>query len=173
MLLSSRGSEWLRTLMTYRGKYVTVKTIKKFESYFTPIDSNKCWLWNGSLIKGYGEFYSQSQKISAHRFMYILKKGIIPKNLEICHTCDNPRCINPNHLEAKSHYENIQDCIRRGREPNRKGSKCPNSKLTEREVLNIRKEFISKTNVQDLALKYHVRPNTIHQIISRRNWKHI
>jgi hypothetical protein len=67
-----------------------------------------CWLWNGPRWStGYGMFIYHQEHLSAHRFVYTLCRGPIPKGLVIDHLCRNPRCVNPSHLEAVKHSENI------------------------------------------------------------------
>src|SRR5882757_7719220 len=68
-----------------------------------------CWNWSGAKNeKGYGLFSTgHSRKIYAHRFSYIRAHGLIPEGTEIHHTCNNPSCVNPQHLEAITHKENM------------------------------------------------------------------
>lgn len=75
-----------------------------------------CWLWTGSLTDGYGAFRPAKHRgMLAHRFSYELAHGPIPNGLEICHICDNPRCVRPDHLFAGSHDTNMKDAAAKGR----------------------------------------------------------
>jgi hypothetical protein len=78
-----------------------------------------CWLWTGGIIvRGYpyGLFrVDRSPMKLAHRVSYELHKGEIPDGLNVLHTCDNPRCVNPEHLFVGTQKENIQDMNRKGR----------------------------------------------------------
>jgi hypothetical protein len=76
--------------------------------------TGSCWTWKGPLMKGYGAMFYK-KVVKAHRFSYEIHKGEIEKNKFICHTCDNPLCVNPEHLYAGTAKENTQDCIKRGR----------------------------------------------------------
>lgn len=80
------------------------------------ISSNGCWEWQKSKnLKGYGCFSYKGQPMSAHRVAWLLFKGDIPKNQCILHKCDNPSCINPDHLWRGTQSENMQDMIKKGR----------------------------------------------------------
>lgn len=88
------------------------------------------------------------------------------------HKCDNPICCNPDHLLLGTQLENIQDRDKRGRTS--KGEHRYNSKLTEKEVREIRKKYIPrKYGLPRLAKEYGVDFTTIDAIIKRRGWKHV
>lgn len=90
-----------------------IKKIKK---------TSTCWLWVASTDpKGYGIFWDGYQQIKAHRYSYTIYKGLIPIGIYVCHLCDNPSCVNPDHLWLGSAKDNIQDCIKKGRKNMPKG----------------------------------------------------
>lgn len=79
-----------------------------------------CWEWQASRIndrgiKTYGRISINGKIVSAHRFVYQQFYGLIPKGMFICHTCDNPRCVNPKHLFLGSPMDNVQDKIKKKR----------------------------------------------------------
>jgi hypothetical protein len=79
-------------------------------------DGNRCWDWHGTKDeKGYGRISWRTQTIKAHRVAYEMRYGPIPDGFVICHTCDNPNCVNPNHLFADTQKANMQDASRKGR----------------------------------------------------------
>jgi hypothetical protein len=79
-------------------------------------DSNSCWTWTGLKNKaGYGRLRMEYSDKTAHRYSWELHNGKIPKGKIICHKCDNPTCVNPNHLYAGTHKDNAQDRENRNR----------------------------------------------------------
>ena len=151
--------------------------IKSFDRGLTEGNPNKCWEWNGSKSKaGYGRVLTTWNEPYqyAHRVSWINYFGEIPKGLLILHKCDNPPCVNPHHLFLGTQKDNMQDMIKKGRNNFVKGEKHPNSKLTEKQVLEIRKLYKPKiVTMKMLAETYNVKHVTIQCIIYNKSWKHI
>lgn len=83
---------------------------KRFWSKVQSGGPDECWLWTGYLSNGYGVFRiggRDGRRICAHRFAYMDMKGEIPDGLVIDHLCRNRQCVNPSHLEAVTHHENL------------------------------------------------------------------
>jgi len=132
-----------------------------------------CWMWTASTdANGYGAF-SFGGNTKAHRVAYTLSKGPIPNGLVILHSCDNPRCVNPDHLRAGTQRENVADMDARGRRASTAGEKHGRSKLTEPDVLAIRARAADGERADVLASEYGVKRNAIYQIVTRTRWAHL
>lgn len=136
-------------------------------------DPDECWPWTGGCSSGgYGVIGVEGRSVSTHRLAFQLSTGLDPGDLYVCHSCDNPPCCNPGHLYAGTPSQNQQDCKRRGRRPNRHGSRHHLAKLTEEQVLEIRRRRASGERVRDLVREFPVSPSTISKIANNpdRNW---
>jgi HNH endonuclease len=142
-----------------------------------------CWVWTGSRKAqdgvpraGYGEIrISRSKAVLAHRLSWELHRGPIPDGLEVMHRCDNPPCVNPDHLTLGSHAENMADMKAKGRGngDRRGGASATGAKLTEAQVREIRSERAAGVEIQALALRYRVNRHTITNIVGLRTWVNV
>lgn len=139
----------------------------RFDAKWTPEPFSGCWLWTAGIVgKGYGHFDSGR----AHRFSWERRYGAIPNGLMVCHKCDTPSCVNPEHLFLGTALDNVRDCIQKGREA--KGEKQGAAKLTESDVILIL-ELANTTGNKALARRFGVSPSAIRFIIQRKTWKHV
>jgi hypothetical protein len=76
---------------------------------------NGCWIWKGSFRGAYGTMSYKGKSMSCHKVSYLVFKGEVPKGMCVCHTCDNQKCVNPDHLWLGTYKENTQDMIAKGR----------------------------------------------------------
>jgi hypothetical protein len=146
--------------------------IEKFNNNFK-ITKNTCWLWMLSLDKdGYGRITLPNRKEErAHRLSYRIHKGDIPKDKIVCHKCDTPRCVNPNHLWLGTYKENNLDAMKKGRKPPLRGNRHNMSKLTYSKVSAIRQRYKTKKEThKEIAKKHNVCRETISQILSGKTW---
>jgi hypothetical protein len=133
-----------------------------------------CWIWTGMKQKsGYGRFSYNGRKWRANRLAWIFSIGLIPDGLHVLHTCDNPACVNPNHLWLGTHQDNVDDRERKGRNKPPRGEANPRHALIEKEVIEIRMALNKNKSPSKLAEMYRVSRATIHNIKTRRTWAHI
>lgn len=131
---------------------------------------NDCWEWVGAKdTGGYGLLHRNNKTMKAHRVSYEVYKGRIPKGLVVRHSCDNPACINPDHLDIGTVADNVRDRELRGRR-DVKGEQIGTSKLTSEQVLNIK---ASSESIDVLADKYGVHRSNISLIRAGKSWKHL
>lgn len=132
-----------------------------------------CWEWRAARRPGgYGAFQVRGRTVKAHRIAYDMLKGPVPASMDVCHTCDNPPCCNPEHLFLGTHADNMADCKSKGRTQKGRGETHSRVKLTENDVRQIRLLY-GRVRVKDLASKFNVKASTICNIQSRRLWAHI
>jgi hypothetical protein len=140
-----------------------------------------CWTWKGAKTnKGYG-IYSSFYKFGffksqfAHRVSYFLANGNFDSDLLVCHKCDNPSCVNPNHLFIGTYSDNAQDMSDKGRNGqqinSQKGEKHGRSKLDWNKVREIRKRYSEeKITKSELSRQYGVDHKQIRNILNNTNW---
>jgi hypothetical protein len=145
---------------------VSPEDVKRFWSKVEKTDG--CWLWQGSRDrKGYGRFRLKGKVVRTHRLAYALKYSSIPDGAYICHHCDTPACVHPEHLYAGNASTNLLDALERGQID-------PAKALTREQVLEIRRRHAEECITQtQLAEEYSVVQSTISFIVRRICWKHV
>ena len=137
-----------------------------------------CWEWlGGTDRRGYGRFYINRNGVGrtdgAHRVSWEFANGKIPDGLFVCHRCDNPSCVRPDHLFLGTYQDNITDMVKKGRNkyPVLYGEDSPRSKLTQDQVDEIRKRYIPyKVSSIDLAKEYGTSQSNIDRILKHKTW---
>lgn len=148
-----------------------------------------CWEWiGGKSSKGYGviqEGGAGSKSLAAHRLSFELSNGPIPAGLNILHSCDNPRCVNPDHLRAGPQSDNIAEAYEKKRKvspfakvenryqgprPSLPGAANPNSRLTDDDIRAIR---ASTEKPGIVAKRFNIIPDYVTMIRKRKVWKHV
>lgn len=128
---------------------------------------------------GYGNTTFNGRKIPLHRKVYCVANELSPESISglvVRHKCDNPRCINPEHLELGTVKDNVQDCIDRGRAKREvsKGELNGYSKLTEQQVSYIRntyKRYSRECGIPAIASKLGVSTSTVHDVLKYKTWR--
>lgn len=135
--------------------------------------SADCWEWQGAIDHkwGYGQISVAGKMQLAHRIAYKLAYGSLPDDLLVCHKCDNPRCVRPDHLFLGTSTDNAHDKVRKGRQADHHGEKNPHAKLTSEQVQAIRTRF-AQGGIRpiELARQYGVTNTTISMIVRGQTW---
>jgi len=132
-----------------------------------------CWEWTRHITKwGYGVVKVEGKAQLAHRISYLVFKGD-PIGMCVLHTCDNPKCINPDHLFLGTNSDNVKDKVSKNRQSKigeYPGERHHSAKLTNKDVLFIREKTLSQTK---LARMFETTQPNISLIQNRVNWTHI
>jgi hypothetical protein len=134
-----------------------------------------CWEWTAAKSGGYGRIGDGKNSLIATRVSWEIHNGEIPEGKHVCHRCDNPPCVNPNHLFLGTHDENMIDMASKGRRA-RKAVGVENglSKLNPKKVREIRRKYATlKYTYKELANTYGVASPTIISVVKRLTWKHV
>lgn len=138
---------------------------------------NGCWLWTSSKFKhnnGYQPtFWLDGQTRRATRVAYILAKGEIPEGQLVCHSCDEPMCVNPDHLWLGSCKDNLDDMRRKKRERYAFGEISGQAKLTEHDVRGIKIMLTKGWSQSYIAEQFGVSQTNISQIKLGKTWGHV
>lgn len=151
---------------------------------------DECWMWIAHKQgKGYGRFNANKKPKQAHRWIYEYLNGVLPRNVDVCHKCDTPACVNPSHLFAGTRSENMRDCADKGRNAmqtdkyknhflgNRtvqpKGEAQGNSKLRAADILEIRSMRTHGISTKQIAEKFSLNEGHVRKIVTGKAWGHI
>jgi hypothetical protein len=167
----------------------------RMERFWSKVDKNgpipahrpelgPCWVWTGTKAKGYGRIGNgdpDNPRQLCHRLSWEIHNGPIPDGLLVCHSCDNPPCVNPAHFFLGTNADNAADRATKGR--NAKGNQRPellvrgeqhrNAKLTEAQVREMITRYNSGECRVDLARFYGISRNHLWRIARRKGWRHI
>jgi len=124
-----------------------------------------CWNWTGTkLAQGYGMISHNRKMRPAHRISWEMVNGKIPDGLDIMHMCDNPSCVNPDHLKPGTHQDNMLDMFRKGRRKTRFDAEM---------IRDIRRRCAEGETTISVARSYRVAGHTIVKIVRREAWAHV
>jgi hypothetical protein len=152
--------------------------LARFHTRYLVNAATGCWEWQRSFVRGgYGSFFYKGRIGRAHRVSYILHYGEIDPDILVCHKCDNPKCVNPEHLFLGTYQDNNHDMHRKHRAPtsNNKiqGSLNIHAKITEADVINIRALSASGISKAEIGRQYNIRDSNVCKIVSRQSWRHV
>lgn len=149
-----------------------MKTVQeRFEERFLKGGGDACWEWmGGKTSDGYGMISIDGINQGAHRIAYQLYIGEIPYRFCVCHRCDNPSCVRPDHLFLGTNTDNMHDCVIKGRHSDQSGENNGYSILIDEDVRIILAMHANGARNVDLAKQFGVAPSTISNIVCGRNW---
>lgn len=151
---------------------VTPELLEKFEEKFVKTDF--CWVWRGTTTtKGYGQFYCKEVgDVLAHRASYVIYKDKIPDGLNALHKCDNPLCVNPDHLFLGTQKDNIVDMIQKGRKviSHIFGHKNPKSIFSESQVDEMRLLYSQGNRISEIHKIFGGSYQSVWSIIKGKTW---
>ena len=135
--------------------------------------SGDCWEWTAAKDPaGYGRFAINGENGRAHRISWELSVGPIPTKMCICHACDNPGCVNPDHLFLGTYSDNMKDMWGKGRHTVvvQAGRKNNNAKLADEDVRLIRK---MRGPQREIAKQFGISQATVSLIKTGKAWRHL
>lgn len=145
--------------------------------------SGSCWLWlAGKDQLGYGMFWIDGHTVHAHRVAWMLRHGLVPNGVLVCHECDEPGCVNPSHLFLGTQADNMADREAKGRgrypdPPVNRGESHGNAKLTVAKVRRAKRLYQSEErrygDMARLAKEYGVSLSTVYNAVKGRTWSHV
>ena len=142
---------------------------ERFWKHVDKLSDDECWNWVGHKNeKGYGMIsYDGKTSSKAHRVMWEREYGKIPDGLHVLHICDNPSCVNPNHLRLGTHQDNMIDMTVKGRAHRISLGKLP---LTGDDIKEIRRRWGDGEIMKTIAFDFDVSESTISNIVHSRSW---
>ena len=154
-----------------------VTTPQGFWSRVDKHDPGECWTWLRYINdSGYGVTTTKNNRhIRASHIAYELTYGPLPEGFIVCHKCDNPACVNPAHLFAGTHTDNVCDMDNKGRRVNapQHGESHGMSKLTADKVVEIRRLAASGISNAELGRRFDISDTHVWRIVTRQSWSHL
>lgn len=149
---------------------------QRMQDHTVPEPMSGCWLWTGHSVRaGYGHIKVSGKMLYAHRVSWEMAHGAIPTGMCVCHRCDTPACVNPDHLFLGTHLDNARDKVskKRQRGGGQRGEENGGAILRESDVLFIRKMCLEGATQASMARKFGVSRRGVCDIVRRKNWSHV
>lgn len=140
---------------------------------YASAEGEGCWEWKGPRSNGYGVFNTGGKALRATRIAFEKAYGPSDRSMFICHKCDNPACIRPDHLFLGTAADNNADKIAKRRANGPSGSRNIKAKLTEKDVLEIRSRLSAGAAATSVAEEFGVSRGAIYAIQTKHSWRHI
>jgi hypothetical protein len=167
---TSKGATW--QALNTAEKIDVAKTPRKLTGFWAKVNKGTggCWQWIGKSrsARGYGQFSFGGFNMAAHRASWMINRGVIPADIHVLHSCDNPLCVRPDHLFLGTNQDNYDDRDRKGRVAH--GDRHTRSKLTAALVLEIR---ASREPDAVWAKRLGVHASTITSARDGTHWKRV
>jgi hypothetical protein len=161
--------------MTFQIKKATIVDEQRFWGNADRTGGpDACWPWqNSTAAGGYGAMHTKAGRLKAHRIAYRLAHGPLVPGLSVCHTCDNPSCVNPAHLYQGTHKQNMRDRAARGRGGDLRGQQNGRAKLTDDTVRAIRALAERGEPNVAIARRFGVTDVMVSKIRRGVAWRHV
>ena len=159
--------------------------LEAFTGKYEPVTESGCWIWTGACNGKYGLIWKPPGFTMAHRIAYELYKGQIPAGMYVCHLCDVPLCVNPDHLFLGTQIDNMRDMIRKGRKRitakvgrhgnHAKGEKVGSNKYPQALIQDIKEAYYAEVapNIAAIARAFGVSESHTRRIVQGQTWKHL
>jgi hypothetical protein len=140
----------------------------RFNECVMPVTESGCHLFLGQLTaNGYGRFMVNGKRQTTHRYAWALANGPIPFGMNVCHKCDTPSCVNPNHLFLGTTRDNARDKVVKNRHYHGRRAAIDRSSINDEQAMEI---FNSTEMHKNLIAKYGVSKMLIHRIKTKKSW---
>lgn len=155
-----------------KHNHFSIETAKERFATRNAVRKNGCIEWTGAMQKsGYGILSLAGRFWLAHRAAWFLHTGIDPKGMCVCHRCDNPRCVNVEHLFLGSQEDNVRDMETKNRSVHPIGEQHGRAKLSKKDVIQIRKLFIEGMAKRAIARLFPIVSRTsVIAVINNKSW---